>query len=253
MKRGTIFAVGFGAVMLVSGVTLLIKHSDGSLDSVKTQSGKTQILSENQKTSMMVKKDESPKEIMLVSEQSLNVPQDGQGSEIIATENVAHPKLWKPSGVAGEILRDLGYLPPTLAGEVFIEIDITDFESLKEGENFSVDIPQLSTEFEAEVTKVTQVSEDIRTLSARLTGDNQDHNVLISYGGGGVYGSVSTPDGTYLIEGTDEYAWMAPRQDMAAKTLPDSAVRDGIRDLGKNRTIDKDKNKEAIKDDKLTL
>lgn len=144
------------------------------------------------------------------------------------SESLAQKDMWQLSPRAQEELERLGYIPPNIADERYVDVEIEKFMALEQEEAFEFEIPQLGRHFTATVQENSEPQDGVRTLRAVIPSEDRPLNVLISYSDDSIVGEVSTPSGDYLIEGTEQYAWLAPRQSMAANTRPDVEIMDNL-------------------------
>jgi len=109
----------------------------------------------------------------------------------------------------------------------FIKIGRSEIEALESGSSFDLSIPQTGNLYEAEVSKTQYHPNGDKTLQATIqTTDGETHSVTITQGKQSTFGTLSTPDGVYVLEADITDGWIASKDDLVR--LQDRSVTDEV-------------------------
>ncbi len=96
----------------------------------------------------------------------------------------------------------------------FIEIGRLQIENLEKNTVFALTIPQTGSEFDAQVSDVIYHTDGEKTIKAVIaSSDNERYSITITQGAQGTFGTLSTPDGVYVLEAGQTHGWIASKND----------------------------------------
>ncbi len=144
--------------------------------------------------------------------------------EQAATDDYFNELPFKPSLKAEQVLKASGKLRDNLQGEVYLEINNAEISSLEAGDSFKLEIPELDMFYEIAVDKTHQDKFGNKTIEAMLPDQEVKYSSIITISKDAIYANITTPYGSYAMEGNGQYAWMAETADLIHDVIQDSFV-----------------------------
>lgn len=119
------------------------------------------------------------------------------------------------------------HLSQQAVDRAFIKIGRLEIEALEAGAPLTVAIPQTGNRYEAEVSTTQYHPNGDKTVTAIIqSSDNEPHSITITQGQQGTFGTLSTPDGVYVLEADTTHGWIASKDDLVK--LQDRSVTDEV-------------------------
>ncbi|WDE11263.1 hypothetical protein [Thalassomonas haliotis] len=144
--------------------------------------------------------------------------------EQISSDDYLNELAFKPSLKAEQVLKASGKLRDNLQGEVYLEINNVEISSLEAGDSFKLEIPELGMFYEIAVDKTHQDKFGNKTIEAVLPDQEAKYSSIITISEHAIYANITTPYGSYAMEGNGQYAWMAETADLIHDVIQDSFV-----------------------------
>lgn len=123
---------------------------------------------------------------------------------------------WQTSG---NNFRDVpphyAHLPSKHVDRAFLTINREGISALQTGGNLELSIPQTGSLFDAKVSTVDYHANGDKTLKAKIPGENGNYyTVTITQGKKATFGTISTPEGVYVLESGSSDGWIASKDDL---------------------------------------
>ncbi len=124
--------------------------------------------------------------------------------------------IWIESEESKTALKDSGTLPPDLAEEAYIEVDLNELNTVELGDNLDLYIPQLGGSYNGQVDHISNHPNGDRTVEAFIPGAGTLYSAVITIGENAIYGNIATQEDVFILEGIGKHAWLAPKSAMIA-------------------------------------
>lgn len=124
--------------------------------------------------------------------------------------------IWTESEDSQEILIESGTLPPDLAEEAYIEVDLNELNTVELGDSLDLYIPQLGGSYNGQVDHISNHPNGDRTVEAFIPGAGSLYSAVITIGENAIYGNIATQEDVFVLEGIGKHAWLAPKSAMIA-------------------------------------
>lgn len=124
--------------------------------------------------------------------------------------------IWLESEESKTALKNSGTLPPDLAEEAYIEVDLNELNAVELGDSLDLYIPQLGGSYNGQVDHISNHPNGDRTVEAFIPGAGTLYSAVITIGENAIYGNIATQEDVFILEGIGKYAWLAPKSAMIA-------------------------------------
>lgn len=150
--------------------------------------------------------------------------------------------VWQESDKGQQVLTQAGLIPADVTDEAYIELDREELLSVEVGEYLDLYIPQFGGSYTGEVDHIQTHPNGDRTVEAHIPGAGTLYAAVITVGENATYGNLATPRDVFILEGNDQYAWIAPKSAMMKNHIereptqqqhatPDNSNTDDVFDL----------------------
>lgn len=124
--------------------------------------------------------------------------------------------IWYESEISQQVMQDAGVMPPDVANEAYIEVDLDELLTVELGESLDLYIPQLGGSYNGEVDHISEHPNGDRTVEAFIPGAGSLYSAVITIGENAIYGNIATQEDVFILEGIGKHAWIAPKSAMIA-------------------------------------
>ena len=125
--------------------------------------------------------------------------------------------IWHESEASQQVMQEAGVMPPDIANEAYIEVDLDELLTVELGESLDLYIPQLGGSYNGEVDHISEHPNGDRTIEAFIPGAGSLYSAVITIGESAIYGNIATQEDVFILEGVGKHAWIAPKSAMIAK------------------------------------
>lgn len=131
-------------------------------------------------------------------------------------ENNEPTNVWKPaSGDFRKAPSQYQHLDNIEVDRAFIKVNRQSISSLQQGNHFKVGIPQTNNVYDVKTEEIEYHTNGDKTVRGVIQeGNGQSFSVTFTQGKHATFGTLSTPEGVYIMEGGDVDGWLASKADL---------------------------------------